>query len=170
MAQSKPADSRKFVIRGEDRRKKNEPVSNDRRQGSRRNVEPAGTDSIARELKTALRALEAVLRQIETDLEEVAATRNPDEVTQIPTRNEKLAGAVRKLGDAEAGLLDLVRAAKLAARLTPELREWSVEVAERACAAEEKLAAHMAERLGIDRPGEPPRARRMVEKLQKILA
>lgn len=161
--------NRKFVIRGEDRRKTNEPVAVDRRGGSRRVDENLSSDQLALELKAALRALEQMLRETEADLEEVAAGRDPDEVTQIPTRNEKLAGAVRSLADAEAGLLDLVRAAKMAARLTPELRAWSVEVAERACAVEEHLAEHMAERLGIDRPAEPPRARRLVEKLQKIL-
>lgn len=161
--------SRKFVIRGEDRRKTNEPVRVDRRGGSRRVDENLSSDQLALELKAALRALEQMLRETEADLEEVAAGRDPDEVTQIPTRNEKLAGAVRSLADAEAGLLDLVRAAKMAARLTPELRSWSVEVAERACAVEERLAEHMAERLGIDRPDEPPRARRLVEKLRKIL-
>lgn len=162
-------ENRKFTIRGEDRRKRNEPVARDRRAGPRRMQDATTSEESGAELKAALRALEQMLRETEGTLEEVAAGRDPDEVTQIPTRNEKLAGAVRSLADAQAGLLDLVRAAKTAARLTPELRAWVVEVAERACDVEEKLADHMAERLHIDRPDEPPRARRLIEKLRKVM-
>lgn len=162
---------RKFKMRGQDRRKKNVMVANDRRGGSRRTSEARKAEpGVTTGLQAALRSLETLISGIRQDLTSVMDARDPDEVTQIPTRNEKLADAVRLLSEAQAGLLEFVRATQQAARLTPELREWVKDVAGRAADVESELAHHMAERLHIDPPRSAPRAKRFTSRLERLLA
>lgn len=160
---------RGFRVRGEDRRRQEIPVAIDRRRGPRRTEGRDRRSELIDELMGALGRLEDVIAGAESGLALAAAERDPDEVTQIPTRSEPLAGSVRELATAQAALLEFVRAMAESSHFTATLRARLQSVALRAGEVERRLALHMAERLGIDPPESAPRARRFTEKIARLL-
>ncbi len=162
--------ARGFSIRGTDRRKEEAPVARDRRRGGRRDLEKRPTGEWRASLEKFRGALGRVIEGTERNLGAVIEGFDPAETTQIPTRNPLLTEAVRQIAEAQEQILEFARAARRAARLTPDARGAISDLAARVGKIEERLAAHMAERLGMDRPGGAPRARRFAERVGRLLA
>ncbi|MEW6777593.1 MAG: hypothetical protein AB1405_14945 [Bdellovibrionota bacterium] len=159
----------KFYVRGEDRRKKNLPVEGDRRKSARRETDSSLESAAFGKLTKFLGALDDLIERAEKALGQVEETHDPEEVTQIPTRNPTLAGVVRALSKAQAELLELARAARDTARLSPPVRERVAALATRIEEVEGRLTRHMAARLKIDPPKTPPRAKRLVERIARLV-
>ncbi len=161
---------RKFHVRETDRRKDQAPVAYDRRKGGRRDVEKRPSGEWRASLEKFRGAVERILEGTERDLRAVVESFDPAETTQIPTRNPLLSEAVRRIAGAQEQILEFARAAQRAALLTPDARGAIADLSARVRKIEERLAAHMAERLGMDRPGAAPRARRFFERIERLLA